>query len=54
MRGNIQNKRFALLDDRNFCVKPPEWVKQDSDERKLWFEAGERSGWMMEGLFCIG
>jgi hypothetical protein len=55
MRGNIQNKRFALLDDRNFCVKTPEWVKQELGfERELWFDAEERSGWMMEGHFCIG
>ena len=54
MRGNIQNKRFALLDEQYFCVKTLEWVKQDFDKRDLWFEAGERSRWMMEGLFCIG
>jgi hypothetical protein len=54
MRENIQNKRFALLDDRNFCVKTPEWVEQDSDEKELWFDAEGRFGWMMEGHFCIG
>ena len=43
MRENIQNRRFAQLGVRYFCVETLEWAAQGFDERELWFDA-ERDG----------